>query len=51
VNWENFQQLFAWYGEGKLKPHISQAYPLAQAPQALRDMLERKVTGKVVLVP
>jgi NADPH:quinone reductase len=51
VNWENFQQLFAWYGEGKLKPHISQAYPLAQAPRALRDMLERKVTGKVVLVP
>jgi len=51
ANWENFQQLFAWYGEGKLKPHVSKAYPLAQAPAALRDMLERKVTGKVVLVP
>jgi NADPH2:quinone reductase len=51
VNWENFQQLFAWYTEGKLKPHISKTYPLAQAATALRDMLERKVTGKVVLVP
>ena len=51
LNWENFQQLFAWYAEGKLKPHISKSYPLAQAPAALRDMLERKVTGKVVLVP
>jgi NADPH2:quinone reductase len=51
LNWENFQQLFAWYAEGKLKPHISKSYPLAQASQALRDMLERKVTGKVVLVP
>ena len=51
LNWENFQQLFAWYGEGKLKPHVSKAYPLAQAGAALRDMLERKVTGKVVLVP
>jgi NADPH2:quinone reductase len=51
LNWENFQQLFAWYGEGKLKPHVSKAYPLAQASAALRDMLERKVTGKVVLVP
>jgi NADPH2:quinone reductase len=51
LNWENFQQLFAWYGEGKLKPHISKAYPLAQAATALRDMLERKVTGKVILVP
>ena len=51
VNWDNFQQLFAWYTEGKLKPHISKTYPLAQAPAALRDMLERKVTGKVILVP
>jgi len=51
ANWENFQQLFAWYGEGKLKPHVSATYPLADAPRALRDMLERKVTGKVVLVP
>ena len=51
ANWENFQQLFAWYTEGKLKPHISKTYPLAQASVALRDMLERKVTGKVVLVP
>jgi NADPH:quinone reductase len=51
VNWENFQQLFAWYAEGKLKPHISKSYPLAQAAVALRDMLERRVTGKVVLVP
>ena len=51
ANWENFQQLFAWYTEGKLKPHISKTYPLAQASTALRDMLERKVTGKVVLVP
>jgi len=51
VNWENFQQLFAWYTEGKLKPHISKAYPLAQASVALRDMLERKVTGKVLLIP
>jgi NADPH2:quinone reductase len=51
LNWENFQQLFAWYAEGKLKPHVSKAYPLAQASAALRDMLERRVTGKVVLVP
>lgn len=51
LNWENFQQLFAWYTEGTLKPHVSKTYPLAQAPQALRDMLERKVTGKVILLP
>ena len=51
ANMENFQQLFHWYGEGKLKPHISERAPLAEAPRVLRDMMERKVTGKVVLIP
>lgn len=51
VNYENFQQLFTWFAEGKLVPHISHRYPLADAAQALRDMLERKVTGKVALIP
>ena len=51
VNWENFQQLFAWYSEGKLRPKVSKTYPLAEAARALRDMMERKVTGKVVLIP
>lgn len=51
VNAENFAQLFAWHHEGKLKPHISKTYPLREAPRALRDMLERRVTGKIVLLP
>ena len=51
VNAENFQQLFTWYKQGALRPYISQQAPLAQAPQVLRGMMERKVTGKVVLVP
>ncbi|PTU32688.1 NADPH:quinone oxidoreductase family protein [Stenotrophobium rhamnosiphilum] len=51
VSAENFQQLFAWFLEGKMTPHVSQQYPLADAPKALRDMLERKATGKLILVP
>jgi NADPH2:quinone reductase len=35
--------------EGKLRPFVSAEYPLAEAPQALRDLLDRKVTGKVVI--
>ncbi len=35
--------------EGKLHPYVSARYPLAAAPQALRDLLDRKVTGKVVI--
>ncbi|TAM12310.1 MAG: NADPH:quinone oxidoreductase family protein [Nevskiaceae bacterium] len=51
VNAENFAQLFRWLADGSLKPVISKHYPLDQAPQALRDMLERRVVGKVVLTP
>lgn len=51
LNFENFEQMLAWHAEGKLKPHVSKTYPLAEAAQALNDMLARKVTGKVVLVP
>jgi len=35
---------------GQLKPYVSKTYPMSQAGQALRDMQERKVTGKIVLV-
>jgi NADPH2:quinone reductase len=51
ANWENFQKLFQWYGEGQLKPFISKTAPLSDAPKVLREMMDRKVTGKVVLLP
>ena len=35
--------------EGKLEPYVSARYALEDAPQALRDLLDRKVTGKVVI--
>jgi len=50
VSLENFQQLFGWIISGQLKPYVSKTYPMSQAGQALRDMQERKVTGKIVLV-
>ncbi len=50
VSLENFQQLFGWVASGQLKPYVSKTYPMSQAGQALRDMQERKVTGKIVLV-
>jgi NADPH:quinone reductase len=47
----NFQQLLRWLQEGKLQPHISARYPLEQAADALYDIINRKVTGKIVLLP
>ena len=51
VNFENFEQLFAWFSEGKLRPHISKTYPLEEAAQALSDMRARRVNGKIALLP
>jgi NADPH2:quinone reductase len=49
-NEANVRELLGWIAGGKLKPLVSAAYPLAQAAQALNDVMERKVKGKVVLV-
>ena len=46
---ESVRQLAAWYAEGKLRPHVSQTLPLAQAAEALKLMAARKVKGKLVL--
>jgi len=46
---ESIGQLGKWFREGKLKPHVSQTFPLAKAVDALKLMAGRKVKGKVVL--
>lgn len=48
-NAANFQQLFAWYAAGKLKPLVSQTFPLAQAGEAINTLGQRKAVGKVVV--
>ena len=48
-NVANFQQLFAWYGEGKLKPLVSQTFPLEKAGEAIDTLAKRKAVGKVVV--
>ena len=42
-------EMFGLIAQGKLRPHISARYPLAQGAQALQDLLDRKVTGKVII--
>lgn len=44
-----YDQLFALYEEGKLRPHVMAAYPMADYLAALRTVQERKVMGKVVI--
>jgi NADPH:quinone reductase len=46
---EAMQRLGQWYVEGKLKPHVSETFPLERAADALTLMTNRQVIGKVVL--
>ena len=44
-------ELVRLHAQGKLRPHVSATYGLEDAPAALTDLLERRVKGKVVIVP
>lgn len=43
------RELVRWYAEGRLRPHVSQEYPLDQAVEALVAIKERRVAGKAVV--
>lgn len=45
----SFDELTKWYAEGRLKPHVSQVFPLARAPEALGVMDGRRATGQLVI--
>ncbi len=47
---DSLAQLFAWHAVGKLKPHISATFPLAETGEAMRSLMERRSKGKVVVV-
>jgi NADPH:quinone reductase len=46
---EAMHRLGRWYAEGRLKPHVSETFPLERAGDALTLMANRQVIGKVVL--
>jgi NADPH2:quinone reductase len=48
---EDFNEMMVHIASRRLLPLISRTYPLDQTQQALIDMSERKVMGKIVIVP
>jgi NADPH:quinone reductase len=52
-NHEHYRNLFEglarMYVDGALRPHISAVLPLAETAEALRMLVERRATGKVVV--
>lgn len=51
ANMANTMELIQMYGKGQLKPHLHGHYALADVPKALQEMMDRKVKGKVIIVP
>ena len=45
----NVKELFALYAKGKIKPYVSERYPLARAGEAISHLASRKAMGKVVV--
>ena len=43
--------VLGWIASGKLELRIDKTYPLADAPQAHRDLEGRRTAGKLILVP
>jgi NADPH2:quinone reductase len=50
-NLQDLRALFGWLKEGKLRPHIAGTYPLARGAEAIRQLMDRKVSGKLVITP
>lgn len=48
-NQEHLAEISRWLKEGKLRPHISAIFPLAEGGKAIRMLADRKAQGKVVV--
>jgi NADPH:quinone reductase len=48
---ESFRILMEWYKEGKVKPFVSERFPLEKTADAITHVMERKALGKVVVMP
>jgi NADPH:quinone reductase len=46
---QNVKELLDLYAAGKIKPYVSEHFPLAQAPKAIAHLASRKAMGKVVV--
>jgi NADPH:quinone reductase len=45
----NLERMFDWYEQGILVPQITRRLPLERGAEAMRAMLDRKATGRIVI--
>lgn len=46
---ESVAELLQMYADGKIKPHVSERFPLSKAADAIAHLASRKAMGKVVV--
>ena len=46
---ESLQDLFGLYAAGKIRPHVSETFPLARGGDAIQALADRKAKGKLVV--
>ncbi|MDA1331264.1 MAG: NADPH:quinone oxidoreductase family protein [Proteobacteria bacterium] len=49
LNKKNNQELMDLFEQGKISPYIHKVYPLERAGEALNELMQKRVIGKVVL--
>ncbi|MEQ6884235.1 NADPH:quinone oxidoreductase family protein [Salicola sp. Rm-C-2C1-2] len=49
TNMQNIMELLKLYGEGKIRPRVSEVHPFEDYVEALNGLSERRATGKIVL--
>jgi NADPH2:quinone reductase len=49
-NKKNVAELFDMYKKGKIKPFVSETFPLDKSADAIQHLMDRKATGKVVVL-
>ena len=47
---QNVRELMDLYAAGKIKPYVSERFPLAKAGDAIAHLASRKAMGKVVVI-
>ncbi|MCC2595894.1 NADPH:quinone oxidoreductase family protein [Pusillimonas sp. MFBS29] len=47
----HLDELIQYYNDGHVQPPVTKTYRLDEVPLALRDVIERRVTGKLVILP
>lgn len=44
-----YDQVFEWWRQGAIRPHISHRFPLERAGEAIQALIDREVIGKAVV--